>query len=106
MVYFTVENTDLSDNKRLRPLSPAYSFFRRARQIAGNQLVEDIGYYNRNHHMMSCLMSKRARDNEDAQSFGYRYDDDLNTRRAVPASGHIGPTYDAYTIPGFNRKWL
>ena len=33
--------------------------------------------------MMSCLMSKGARDNEDAQSFGYRYDDDLNTRRAV-----------------------
>ena len=50
MVYFTVENTDPSDNKRLRPLSPAYSFFRRARLIAGNQLVEDIDYYNRNHH--------------------------------------------------------
>ena len=106
MVYFTVENTDPSDNKRLRPLSPAYSFFRRARLIAGNQLVEDIDYYNRNHHMMSCLMSKGARDNEDAQSFGYRYDDDLNTRRAVPASGHIGPAYDAYTIPGFNRKMV
>ena len=49
-------------------------------------------------------MSKGARDNEDPQSFGYRYDDDLNTRRAVPASGHIGPAYDAYTIPGFRRK--
>ena len=32
------------------------------------------------------------------------YDDDLNTRRAVPASGHIGPAYDAYTIPGFKQK--
>ena len=106
MVYFTVENTDTTDNKRLRPLSPAYSFFRRVRLIAGNQLVEDIDYYNRNHHMMSCMMSKGARDNEDAQSFGYRYDDDLNTRRAVPASGHIGPAYDAYTIPGFRRKMV
>ena len=67
MVYSNVENTDSSDNKRLRPLSPAYSFFRRARLIAGNQLVEDIDYYNRNHHMMSCMMSKGARDNEDAQ---------------------------------------
>ena len=56
--------------------------------------------------MMSCMMSKGARDNEDAQSFGYRYDDDLNTRRAVPALGQIGPAYDAYTIPGFTRKWL
>ena len=36
MVYFTVENTNTSDNKRLRPLSPAYSFFRRVRLIAGN----------------------------------------------------------------------
>ena len=51
-------------------------------------------------------MSKGARDNEDTQSFGYRDDDDLNTRRAVPASGHIGPTFDAYTIPGFTEKWL
>ena len=106
MVYFTVENTDTSDNKRLRPLFPVYSFFRRVRLIAGNQLVKDIDYYNRNFHMMSCMMSKGARDNEDAQSFDYRYDDDLNTRRAVPASGHIGPAYDAYTIPGFRRKMV
>ena len=106
MVYFTVENTDTSDNKRLRPLSPAYSFFKRVRLIAGNQLVEDIDYYNGNNHMMSCLMSKGARDNEEAQSFGYRYGDDLNTRRAVPASHHIGPAYDAYTIPGFRRKMV
>ena len=46
MIYFTVENTDSSDNKRLRPLSPAYSLFRGVRLTAGNQLVEDIGYYN------------------------------------------------------------
>ena len=44
MVYFTVEDTDTSDNKRLRPISPAYSFFRRVRLTAGNQLVEDIDY--------------------------------------------------------------
>ena len=56
MMSFTVENRDSSDNKRLRPLSPPYSFFRRARLIAGNQLVEDIDYYNRNHHMFSCSM--------------------------------------------------
>ena len=82
MVFLNVENKDATNNRRVRPLSPAYSFFRRARVIAGNQLVEDIDYYNRNHQMMSCFMFKGARDNEDAQSFGYRFDDDLAQRRA------------------------
>ena len=67
MVFVSVANKDAINNRRLRPLSPGYCLFRRARLIAGNQLVEDIDYHNRNHHMMSCLMSKGERDNEDAQ---------------------------------------
>ena len=106
MVYMTVENLETTNNKRLRPLSPAYSFFRRARLIAGNQLVEDIDYYNRNHQMMSCLMSKGARDNEDAQSFGYRFDDDLQQRVASPTTGDIGTSYSPGTIPGFQTKMV
>ena len=106
MVFFNVSNKETTNNKRLRPLSPAYCFLRRARLIAGNQLVEDIDYYNRNHHMMSCLMSKGARDNEDAQSFGYRYDDDLTQRFADPTSGTIGKTYNAETIPGFTSEMV
>ena len=106
MVYFNVENLETSNNKRLRPLSPAYCFFRRARLIAGNQLVEDIDYYNRNHQMMSCLMSKGARDNEDAQSFGYRFDDDLTQRVASTTDGAIGTAYDSGTIPGFQTKMV
>ena len=74
--------------------------------IAGNQLVEDIDYYNRNHQMMSCLMSKGARDNEDAQSYGYRFDDDLTQRVANPSTGLIGTAYDSNSIPGFQSKMV
>ena len=90
---------DATDNRRI---SPAYSFFKRARVIAGNQLVEDIDYYNRNHQLMSCLMSKGARDNEDAQSFGYRFDDGLTQRRASASTGVIGTAYGNSS----KQKWL
>ena len=56
--------------------------------------------------MMSCLLSKGARDNEDAQSFGYRYDDDLTQRFADPTSGTIGKTYNAEAIPGFTSEMV
>ena len=45
MVDLDVENKAATKNRRVRPLSPAYSFLRRPRLIAGNQLVEDIAYY-------------------------------------------------------------
>ena len=106
MVFLNVENKDATNNRRVRPLSPAYSFFRRARLIAGNQLVEDIDYYTRNHQMMSCLMSKGARDNEDAQSFCYRFDADLTQRVANPSTGLIGTAYDSNSIPGFLTKMV
>ena len=106
MVFFNVANKDAINNRRLRPLSPGYCFFRRAILIAGNQLVEDIDYYNRNHHMMSCLMSKGARDNEDAQGFGYRYDDDLTQRYADTTTGAIGKALNAETIPGFTSEMV
>ena len=51
-------------------------------------------------------MSKGARDNEDAQSFGYRYDDDLSQRFADPTTGAIGKTYNAETIPGFTSEMV
>ena len=104
MVYFNVENKESTNNKRLRPLSPAYSFFTRARLIAGNQLVENIDCYNRNHQMMSSLMSKGARDNEDAQSFGYRFHDDLTQRLSITSTSAIGTAYDSRTIPGFQSN--
>ena len=62
----------------------AYCFFRRARLIAG----------------------QGARDNEDAQSFGYRYDDDLTQRFADPTSATFGKTCNAETIPGFTSEMV
>ena len=51
-------------------------------------------------------MSKGARDNEDAQSFGYQFDDDSTQRRASTSTGVIGTAYDNASIPGFQTKMV
>ena len=78
-VFFTVQYLDADLDRKLRPLSPPYSFFRRLRIIAGNQVVEDFDNYNRVHHMFSKLMSQGARKDEANEGFGYRYDDEVKT---------------------------
>ena len=50
-IFFTLNNKDGTNFKRIRPLSSPYSFFRRMRIIAGSQVVEDFDNYNRVHHM-------------------------------------------------------
>ena len=77
-IFFKLNNKDGTNFRKLRPLSPPYSFFRRMRIIAGNQVV-DFDNYNRVHHMFSKLMSQGARKDEASEGFGYRYDDELNT---------------------------
>ena len=78
-VFFTVQNLDQDLNRKLRPLAPPYSFFRRMRIIAGNQVVEDFDNYTRVHQMFSKLMSQGARKDEANEGFGYRYDDEVKT---------------------------
>ena len=78
-VFFTVQNLDQDLDRKLRPLAPPYSFFRRMRIIAGNQVVEDFENYNRVHQMFSKLMSQGARKDEANEGFGYRYDDEVKT---------------------------
>ena len=78
-VFFTVQNLDQNLNRKLRPLAPPYSFFRRMRIIAGNQVIEDFDNYNRVHQMFSKLMSQGARKDEANEGFGYRYDDEIQT---------------------------
>ena len=75
MMFFTVENGDKALNRKLRPISNPYSFFRRFRLLMGNTVIEDFDNFNRVSHMFSKLMNDGARDNEDAIGFGYRYDD-------------------------------
>jgi hypothetical protein len=63
------------------------------------QLAEDLQSYTRVYQMMSCLMNKTVRDNNDIESFGYRHDDstndvktdasvNLNTMPGIPVSGN------------------
>ena len=78
-IFFTLNNKDGTNFKKLRPLSSPYSFFRRMRIIAGSQVVEDFDSYNRVHHMFSKLMSQGTRRDEANEGFGYRYDDELLT---------------------------
>ena len=133
MLFFTVENGDKALDRKVRPISNPYSFFRRFRLLMGNTVIEDFDNFNRVSHMFSKLMNDGARDNEDAIGFGYRYDDyetktqidainvnngvigavaDVNALRdevnaqlaGLTASGSLSTKYDASNIKGFNNK--
>ena len=134
MLFFTVENGDKALDRKLRPISNPYSFFRRFRLLMGNTVIEDFDNFNRVSHMFSKLMNDGARDNEDAVGFGYRYDDYetktqldnlavnggviANTENTVEllrvavnaqiagstASGQLGTVYNAENLKGFNNK--
>ena len=74
LVNMQSSNLDSLDSVALRPLGGPWSFFRRMRVLAGNQLVEDIDNYNRCHELFSILTSPDSRDNVDAEAFGQRWD--------------------------------
>ena len=104
-IFFTLQNLDLGEfDNKLRPLSPAYSFFRRMRIIAGNQVVEDFDSYNRVHHMFSKMMSVGARKDESNESFGYRYDDEVKTLYADGVNPELKYEVNGYNCPGFKDK--
>jgi len=66
-IFFDVRHTGTGN---LRVLAGPFSFFRRLRVLCGNQLVEDIDYYNRVHYMFDILRAQHVRENEDAEGFG------------------------------------
>ena len=102
-VCFTVQNLDETLNRKLRPLAPPYSFFRRMRILCGSQVVEDFDNYNRVHQMFSKLMSQGARKDEANEGFGYRYDDEVKT--LVNNTGS-DLTYEVNSVncPGFKNQ--
>ena len=55
MLFFTVENGDKEFDRKLRPISNPYSFFRRFRLLMGNTVIEDFDNFNRVSHMFSKL---------------------------------------------------
>jgi hypothetical protein len=87
-IQFTLKNNSASGHY-LRPLSEPYSFFRRVRILAGGVLVEDILDYNRCQEMMYSFMNHNVRDNNDIESWGYRYDSLLTNNN-----------YTTDTLPG------
>jgi hypothetical protein len=91
-VFFTLNNKEGDANKRLRPLTGPYGFFRRLRILCGGAVLEDFMDYNRTHHMFSALVADMVRDNEDIEGFGYSWDD----RRP----GVAVETYTDATLPG------
>ena len=72
-VMFNLVNNDSDANKRLRPISGAWSFFRRMRVMCQGTLIEDFDY-NRTCEMFEVLTSLHNRDNDDIENFGYRAD--------------------------------
>ena len=102
-VFFTVQNLDQDLNRKLRPLAPPYSFFRRMRIIAGNQVVEDFDNYNRVHQMFSKLMSQGARKDEANEGFGYRYDDEVKTL-VNNVGADLQYEVNAVNCPGFKNQ--
>ena len=102
-IFFTLNNKDGTNFRKIRPLSSPYSFFRRMRIIAGSQVVEDFDSYNRVHHMFSKLMSQGARRDEANEGFGYRYDDELLT---LVNKGGTALTYEVNSAncPGFYNE--
>ena len=103
-VCFTVQNKDQNLNRKLRPLAPPYSFFRRMRIIAGSQVLEDFDNYNRVHQMFSKMMSQGARKDEANEGFGYRYDDEIKTLKKQVGSENLTYDVDAVAVPGFKNQ--
>jgi hypothetical protein len=85
---FNLVNNDSTATKMLRPLSGAWSFFRRIRIMCQGTLIEDFDY-NRTHQMFEMLTSGHNRDNDDIEGFGYRSD-----------SVQPGVAHSATTLPG------
>jgi hypothetical protein len=75
-VVYTLTNTDATATHILRPLSGAWSFFRRARCMVGGAILDDLDYYNRVHEQLVILTSKNNRDNDEVEGFGQRWDGD------------------------------
>jgi hypothetical protein len=73
-IMFDLVNMDSTEAKELRPLGGPWSFFRRMRVLAGNQLVEDMDNYNRCHQLFSILTSPDSRANVNSEAFGQNWD--------------------------------
>jgi hypothetical protein len=71
---FDLVNMEPTAALKLRPLGGPWSFFRRMRVLAANQVIEDIDNYNRVHEMFSMMTASDSRTNVNAEAFGQDWD--------------------------------
>jgi hypothetical protein len=104
-IFFDVRNTGTGP---LRVLGGPYSFFRRMRVLCGNQLVEDIDYYNRVHYMFDILRAQHVRENEDVEGFG---EDRFDAQTYQPCfqtnnTSTTTPTYPYGPLGNFANQYI
>ena len=78
-LFATLQNTDGTRAKFLRPLGGLHSFFNRYRATVGGQMVQDIIEYNRHCELMKSSKSKDVNEMDDIESsINPSYDDDYH----------------------------
>ena len=78
-MFATLQNTDGTRAKFLRPLGGLHAFFNRYRCTVGGQIVQDIVEYNRHCELMKSFKSKDVNEMDDIESSANpSYDDDYH----------------------------
>ena len=78
-LFATLQNTDGTRAKFLRPLGGLHSFFQRYRATVGGQMVQDIIEYNRHCELFKSFKSKDVNEMDDIESSANpSYDDDFH----------------------------
>ena len=67
-LFATLQNTDGTRAKFLRPLGGLHSFFQRYRATVGRQMVQDITEYNRHYELFKSFKSKDVNEMDDIES--------------------------------------
>ena len=102
-VSFKLCNDDSAIGHRLRPICGPWTFFRRLRILCGGgQLVEDYSDMHRVAEMFSVLQSTNARDNDDIEGFGYRWDDSSSNLELI-GTEVVQEWVSTNTMPGINQ---
>ena len=78
-LFATLQNTDGTRAKFLRPLGGLHSFFQRYRATVGRQMVQDITEYNRHCELFKSFKSKDVNEMDDIESCANpSYNDDYH----------------------------
>ena len=78
-LFATLQNTDGTRAKFLRPLGGLHSFFQRYRATVGGQMVQDITEYNRRCELFKSFKSKDVNEMDDIESSANpSWDDDYH----------------------------